>query len=197
MSSKIIEQSNAYDGGIVFLVGFYYRHLINLLDLNQPDFYRYAIFADSKTDQYLNRMSSAESRSWSQLSNEKFRTRFYRTSMQFFDLEKKPSFETIENKCQLLNYPIKSPTVGVYLSKATNQDYSFTIDSQYAVTATATMTLLKLGETVNGIKRNFPGLRFFTKQKNMEGVLHIPGINSAENYACLKKGSVELDVMKP
>ena len=69
MSSEIIKQSRQHDGGIIFLAGFQHKHLVKLLESNQHDFYRYALFTDSSKDQFPSRMSPVGNGDWGDLPN--------------------------------------------------------------------------------------------------------------------------------
>jgi hypothetical protein len=197
MAPKLIKESALNNGGVVFLVGFCHKNLVKLLELERSNYFRYAMFVDSSKDQ-ISYNSSTENSNWNAMPDEDFRTQFYNANIRFIDLATKPSFELIEAECKLMSYKVcDKPAVGEYLSKATKQEYNFTIDDHFVVTASTSIEKKKLQETVVRIKKDFPGLRFFTEQRDAQTFLNIPGINLPENNACLKEGFIKLGVMKP
>lgn len=111
---------------------------------------------------------------------------------------KLPSFEMITAECRLIDCEDckQQPTVGLYLSLATNQEYQFTVNSEYVVTATTALEKNKLDEVSGKIRKDFPGLRFFTESRDTQTLLSIPGINLPENSACLSEGFIKTGIMK-
>ena len=199
MAPKTIEQSKIYDGGVIVIIGYMHTHFVRMLELKQPNTYRYAMFSNDTIDAAaLSQLNSSTNIGWSEMPDKLYRDNFYTARVKFFELSKKPSFEMIEAECELTaRKMLDRPIIGTYLNHATGQSFDYALDKHDVLTATAHMTKEQSKATEKLIKKEFPKLRFFTEQVNEQHVLTIPGINLPENSDCLTKGLTKLDAIKP
>jgi hypothetical protein len=191
IAHEIIQQAKEYSGGIIYLAGFEHKHLINLL---KNENYCFTIFDNSKEPCSVG-SNSETVQNWKKISNETFRKDYYKTNMHYFDLATNPSFELVQSACQLSTFKsCEQPSVGNYLSLTIKQNFFYTIDTNYVVSATTEIAQDKVEEVINNLKSNFPRLLFFTE--NNQTKLTIPGINLPENLETLKQGFIANNVMK-
>ncbi len=189
MTPIIIEQAKKYNGGVIYLGGYCHHNLVQLLESDKKDYYRFAIFSNSKELFKIKDITHEEEyQTFSGFSNLVNRLKYYKTYMHHFDMNTAPTFELIESTCGLTEKSkCKQPTISNILSEKLSQSFEFTFDQHSVVNAAVKLRPEQVSKQHALLQQSFPKLSFFMKNVGDEVVLTIPGINLSEQQKTICK----------
>ncbi|MFA5959825.1 MAG: hypothetical protein WC785_04850 [Tatlockia sp.] len=190
MSKEILKDTKQYHGGVIAMIGYKHKKLVELLTSELANTPRFLLFSNQE-DAVKSMLTSPEDHAlWNNVcSNSLYRTRYYNNdAIKHFNTTDFLPFSTFKEKCGMIK-EIQPPTVVTRFSEITEQNYSCTQDIDYVVTATASFNdIRELEKTSQKIKSSFPGLSFFVGFAKHSYYLEVTGLNLPENNEVLNKG---------
>jgi hypothetical protein len=202
MAKIIMEEAQNHDGGVIALTGFLHHHLVELLQQDKRQDYRYILFNNAreidnfKQDKTLTGVGLSD---WENLQNPSIRQRLYHNAdVSLIEYHQKPSYQMIKTLYDFNHqHPIQElPTIARYFSETLQGDYEFSINRHLIVSASKKIKSdAEFARELLLLNRQFPKLSFFYREANGKRMIGIPGLNLPENSQLLSEGYIKAGVM--